>query len=63
VPDRLLIMSKAAAALLGISPRKLWSLTKCGEIPCVRIGRSVRDSVRSLEAWIERREAIERSLL
>jgi excisionase family DNA binding protein len=46
VPDSnkppLLLTSKQAAAFLSISPRKLWSLTASGEIPCVRMGRCVR---------------------
>ncbi len=42
-----------AARVLAISPRKLWSLTDCGEIPCVRIGRSVRYDPVDLSNWIE----------
>ena len=48
----LLVKPAQAAAMLAISPRKLWSLTNCGEIPCVRIGTAVRYSPADLEAWI-----------
>lgn len=48
-----LINAKEAATMLLISPRKLWSLTAVGEIPHVRIGRSVRYSINQLNAWID----------
>ncbi|MEM7754874.1 MAG: helix-turn-helix domain-containing protein [Planctomycetota bacterium] len=41
-----------AARALGISERKLWSLTNAGEIPHVRLGRAVVYPVRELEAWL-----------
>ncbi len=41
------------ATVLAISPRKLWSLTAGGEIPCVRIGRAVRYDPRDLACYIE----------
>ena len=43
-----------AAAMLGISERKLWELKATGKIPCVRIGRSVRFRIQDLEEFIER---------
>jgi excisionase family DNA binding protein len=39
--DCLLIPAPEAARLLSISRRLLWSLTRSGEIPCVRIRRRV----------------------
>lgn len=51
-PQALLVNAEIAAQMLAISPRKLWSLTKSGEIPCVRIGRAVRYSVDELRKWI-----------
>src|SRR5205814_558341 len=52
---QLLLTEAAAAKALSISPRTLWGLRDAGEIPAVRIGRSVRYAVKDLEAWIERR--------
>lgn len=52
-PNSLLLTANQAAESLAISPRKLWSLTASGEIPCVRIGRSVRYPVSELQRWIE----------
>ena len=49
----ILLRASEAAMLLAISPRKLWELTNCGEIPCLRIGRAVRYSVGELECWVK----------
>ncbi|MEN9664718.1 MAG: hypothetical protein RLZZ326_1081 [Planctomycetota bacterium] len=42
-----------AARALGISPRTLWSLTKAGLIPHVRMGRCVSYPTAALIRWIE----------
>jgi excisionase family DNA binding protein len=49
----LLVKPPEAARLLSISARKLWQMTNCGELPCVRIGAAVRYSPADLEAWVE----------
>ena len=48
----LLITVPEAAKLLAISPRNLWTLTKTGIVPCVRLGSSVRYSVEDLRTTI-----------
>lgn len=48
-----LLTPKAAAATLAISARKLWSLTASGDMPCVRIGRSVRYDAADLAEFVE----------
>lgn len=50
----ILVSATVAAQYLAISPRKLWSLTACGEVPSVRIGRSVRYMVADLQAFADR---------
>lgn len=50
----LLLTARDAAAVLAISPRTLWAMTASGELPCVRIGRSVRYTPRDLADYIER---------
>jgi len=50
---QLLLTAREAAEALAISPRKLWSMTNAGEIPCVRIGRSVRYDVADLREFID----------
>ena len=49
----LLLTPAQAAKALAISPRKLWAMTASGEIPHVRIGRSVRYSLDDLHRWID----------
>ncbi len=51
--EPLLLTAKQAAECLALSARKLWSLTAAGEVPCVRIGRSLRYSREDLRNWIE----------
>lgn len=53
LPQVLLVDAREAAKVLALSPRKLWSLTAGGEVPCVRIGRMVRYDPVDLRAWIE----------
>ena len=46
--------AKAAARLLGISERHLWSLHASGRLPMpVRMGRSVRWLTHELLAWLD----------
>ena len=53
----LLLRPKDAAKLLAISTRKLWGLTASHQIEVVRIDRSVRYSVESLNRFIESRKS------
>jgi hypothetical protein len=47
--------NRVAAAALGISLRKLWDLTAPrGPIACVKVGGSVRYTLRDLEAYVEK---------
>ncbi|MEM1167388.1 MAG: hypothetical protein AAGI30_13990 [Planctomycetota bacterium] len=48
----LLVDARAAAAMLAIGARTLWSLTKCDAVPSRRIGRAVRYCPTELRAWI-----------
>jgi Helix-turn-helix domain len=49
----LLVDAREAAKIFAIGERRLWSLTYDGQIPCVRIGRSVRYDVRDLTKFID----------
>ena len=53
---RLLLTTPQAAEALQISPRTLWALTARGEIPVVRIGRSVRYPASALRTFVEARQ-------
>ena len=46
--------AEQARTYLNISPRSLWSRTRRGEIPCIRIGRCVRYDPADLRAYVER---------
>lgn len=50
----LAVSIEQAAAMLGISERKLWELKNSGEVPSVRIGRSVRLRPEDLQAFLDR---------
>ena len=54
--EPLLWNTRDAAKALAIGTRKLWELTNCGEIPCVRIGTCVRYSPDELRVWIRDRK-------
>jgi excisionase family DNA binding protein len=51
--DLALLTTKQAAERLSIGTRKLWTLTNCGEIPCVRIGKCVRYRPADLAEYVE----------
>ncbi|MEN9663769.1 MAG: hypothetical protein RLZZ326_132 [Planctomycetota bacterium] len=42
-----------AARALGISPRTLWSLTKAGRVPHIRMGRCLSYPTAAIYQWIE----------
>lgn len=55
--DQLLLRSHEAAEQLAVSAATLSRLTRSGELPCVRVGRTVRYSTETLRAWIEKMES------
>ena len=54
--DPLLVSVGHAAAQMSISTRKLWNMTKAGEVPHVRIGRRVMYRPEALRAWLAKLE-------
>ena len=55
--EPLLLTAKQAAKALNISERTLWALSASGEIPKLKIGKSVRYSVADLKKWIAEQSA------
>ena len=53
----LLLTPRDTARALAISERTLCALTQRGDIPVVRIGRSVRYDPRDLNEWLAKQEA------
>ena len=54
----LLIGATMAAKTLGISPRSLWTQTRSGIIPSIRLGRRVMYSPSILQDWVARNTII-----
>ena len=53
--ERILLTTREAAAFLGLSERKVWSLTAPrGPLPAIRISRSIRFSAADLEGFVDR---------
>jgi excisionase family DNA binding protein len=50
---RLLLRIPEAAARLGLGRSTVYELIQAGELPVVRIGKSVRIPSSRLEAWVE----------
>ena len=51
------VRPKQAARMLNISQRTLWSWTKAGLLPHVRVGGAVLYPVAELEAWLRQQAA------
>jgi excisionase family DNA binding protein len=51
-----LLKPDEAAAVLAVSARTLWGLTKRGELPGVRVGTQWRYDLADLQAWIRGRK-------
>ena len=50
--DREILDVEGAAALLGVSPRTIYTLARKGEIPATRVGREWRFARQNLIAWV-----------
>jgi excisionase family DNA binding protein len=53
---QLALTPREAASALSISERTLWALSQSGEIPRIKIGRSVRYRVETLREWLAQQE-------
>jgi excisionase family DNA binding protein len=53
--DSLALRPRDAARALGVSERTLWTLTKQGQVPHLRLGKAVRYPVHLLRQWMEER--------
>lgn len=49
---RLSLRPAEAAAALGVGRTALWEMTVAGDVPHVRIGKSVRYPVDGLKRWL-----------
>jgi excisionase family DNA binding protein len=53
--ERLLLRPKEAAEVLGVGRSKMYALLAAGEVPSVRVGRSVRVPAEALQHWVASR--------
>lgn len=51
--SRLAVRVGEAARLLDIGRSKAYELIQAGELPAIRVGKSLRVPVRALQRWIE----------
>ncbi len=54
---RLLIRVSEAAEILSVARLKAYLMVQTGEIPSVRLGKSVRVPVQALNEWVQRQVA------
>lgn len=54
--DRILLKPLEAADMLGIGRSRVYDMLAAGELPSVRIGRSIRIPVAALQKWVERKQ-------
>ncbi len=50
--DRLLLRPQEAAELLGVGRSKVYALLAAGELPSIKVGRSVRVPAEALKLWV-----------
>ena len=53
--DQLLLRPDEVASALGLGRSKTYQMLASGEIPVVRIGRSVRVPAEALKIWVKQR--------
>lgn len=53
--ERLALRPREAAVAIGVSPRTLWTWTKAGKVPHVRMGAKVLYPVELLREWLRSR--------
>lgn len=56
-PTGALLTSDDVAAMLGVKRWRVQELSRAGDLPTVRIGRTLRYRREAVERWIEENEA------
>jgi predicted DNA-binding transcriptional regulator AlpA len=59
--EKMLLNTNETAKTLSICTKTLWTLTKQGAIPCVRIGARVLYHPKDLERWIESQKKLSKT--
>ncbi len=53
--EKLLVRPSEAAEILGLGRSKVYAMLASGELPSVRIGKSVRVPTQALRQWVQDR--------
>ncbi len=53
--ERMLLRPAEAAEAIGVSRSRMYELLASGELPSIRVGRTVRVPVAALQTWIAER--------
>ncbi len=53
--EKLLVRPSEAAEMLGLGRSKVYAMLASGELPSVRIGKSVRVPTEALRLWVQER--------
>ena len=53
---KILLKPAEAAETLGIGRTRIYDMLASGDLPAIRIGRSIRIPVAALQQWIERQQ-------
>jgi len=59
--EKLLIRPRDAAEILSISKSQVYVLVSSGQLPSVKLGRSVRIPYQALVAWVDREVGVNSS--
>ena len=54
--EKILLKPTEAAETLGIGRTRVYEMLASGELPSIRLGRSIRVPVAALKQWIERQQ-------
>ncbi len=52
--EAVLLHATEVATMLGLGRSKVYEMTKCGELPVIKIGTAVRIPKKALLEWIEK---------
>ena len=60
--ERLLLRAEEVQKALGLGRSKVYEMMACGELPTIRIGRSVRVPADGLREWLDHQRGHQRRL-
>jgi len=52
-----LLSTEQTSKILGVTIRTLFTITQRGDLPCIKVGRSVRYDTRDLESYLKQNKS------